>query len=234
MIPGKKIVAMFGFCDIRNFTDTTEVLQEEIMIFVNTIAKIVHNTVDSFNGSANKNVGDAFLVVWKFGENKLQPLEDESLKVMDRFIVEQVADLSVLAFIKIIVQVRINEKIDEYNKRKKLLQRMPGYAVKLGFGLHVGWAIEGAIGSSYKIDASYLSPHVNIAAWLEETTKIYGVPFLVSGDVGKLLSRKMKKKMRVIDRVVIKGGSPMEVLTFDLNTDKLKIVHGKLQVFGRE
>ena len=27
MIPGKKIMAIFGFCDIRNFTDATEVLQ---------------------------------------------------------------------------------------------------------------------------------------------------------------------------------------------------------------
>ncbi len=25
MIPGKKIMAIFGFCDIRNFTDATEV-----------------------------------------------------------------------------------------------------------------------------------------------------------------------------------------------------------------
>ena len=26
MIPGKKVLAIFGFCDIRNFTDATEVL----------------------------------------------------------------------------------------------------------------------------------------------------------------------------------------------------------------
>lgn len=26
LIPGKKILAIFGFCDIRNFTDATEVL----------------------------------------------------------------------------------------------------------------------------------------------------------------------------------------------------------------
>jgi hypothetical protein len=26
MIPGKKMMAVFGFCDIRNFTDATEVL----------------------------------------------------------------------------------------------------------------------------------------------------------------------------------------------------------------
>jgi len=26
MMPGKKIMSIFGFCDIRNFTDATEVL----------------------------------------------------------------------------------------------------------------------------------------------------------------------------------------------------------------
>ena len=64
-IPGKKKTAIFGFCDIRRFTDATEVLQEEVMVFVNKIARVVHKTVDKFGGSANKNIGDAFLLVWK-------------------------------------------------------------------------------------------------------------------------------------------------------------------------
>jgi class 3 adenylate cyclase len=51
----------------------------------------------------------------------------------------------------------------------------------MGFGLHVGWAIEGAIGSFYKIDASYLSPNVNMASRLEAATKQYGVQLLISG-----------------------------------------------------
>lgn len=45
MVPGNRVMAVFGFCDIRNFTDTTEVLQEDIMEFVNTIADIVHTEV---------------------------------------------------------------------------------------------------------------------------------------------------------------------------------------------
>lgn len=65
MLPGRKMVAIFGFCDIRQFTDTTEVLQEEIMEFVNVIAKIVHSEVAYHGGAANKNIGDAFLLVWK-------------------------------------------------------------------------------------------------------------------------------------------------------------------------
>ena len=66
MLPGKKMMAIFGFCDIRNFTDATEVLQQGVMVFVNEIAEIVHGMVDHYNGSANKNIGDAFLLVWKF------------------------------------------------------------------------------------------------------------------------------------------------------------------------
>ena len=46
MLPGQKIMAIFGFCDIRNFTDATEVLQEGVMLFVNEIGEIVHGVVD--------------------------------------------------------------------------------------------------------------------------------------------------------------------------------------------
>jgi hypothetical protein len=32
LIPGSKVFAVFGFCDIRNFTDTTEILQVNFVI----------------------------------------------------------------------------------------------------------------------------------------------------------------------------------------------------------
>jgi hypothetical protein len=38
------------------------------MLFVNEIGEIVHGIVDKFSGAANKNIGDAFLLVWKFEE----------------------------------------------------------------------------------------------------------------------------------------------------------------------
>ena len=38
------------------------------MNFVNEIAEIVHSEVDRFSGSANKNMGEAFLIVWKFDQ----------------------------------------------------------------------------------------------------------------------------------------------------------------------
>ncbi len=69
MIAGRKIMAIFGFVAIRNFADATEVLEEKVMIFANEIAEIVHYVCDSFHGVANKNLGDCFLMVWKFKEN---------------------------------------------------------------------------------------------------------------------------------------------------------------------
>jgi len=38
------------------------------MLFVNEIGGIVHRIVDQYSGAANKNIGDAFLLVWKIPE----------------------------------------------------------------------------------------------------------------------------------------------------------------------
>jgi class 3 adenylate cyclase len=107
MIPGTKVVAIFGFCDIRQFTDTTEVLQEEVMLFVNEIADVVHGMVDKFSGAANKNIGDAFLLVWKYPEEDTEVDEiTGDLVPVKSHRVSQIADMSVISFIKIIAAVK--------------------------------------------------------------------------------------------------------------------------------
>lgn len=77
MIPGRKIFAIIGFCDIRYFTDITEILEERVMMFVNEVAEIVHTTVNSFEGAINKNIGEAFLMVWKFPDDILRMEKDQ-------------------------------------------------------------------------------------------------------------------------------------------------------------
>jgi len=75
----------------------------------------------------------------------------------------------------------------------------------MGFGLHVGWAIEGAVGSVYKMDASYLSPNVNTTARLEAATKQFGVTMLISGVFEKFLTAPFRDLTRLVDEVVVKG-----------------------------
>ncbi len=245
MLSGKKINAIFGFCFIHNFSEINEAFQEKTMIFVNQISDIVHSCVDKFNGITNKNLGDCYLLAWKFKEkteyknstnyvnntnknntningsndNQIsnpQSLVNSNLSELKNI---QLADCALLSFLNIIKKINKSQNILSYRKDVDLLKKFgPKYTVQMGFGLHTGWGIEGAIGSYYKIDCSYLSPNVNIAARLETATNIYGVDILFSGEFYDLLSDFMKRKCRKIDIVTLKGSEkPVRLYTVDIN-----------------
>lgn len=186
MIPGSKELAIFGFCDIRGFADATEALEQEVSKFVNQIAEIVHSTADQYQGASNKNLGEAFLMVWKLPREEIDSFDDELTIRPESSHCQIIADLAVLAFVKTIWKINKYQHIMDYSRNAKILARLPNYRVNMGFGLHVGWGIEGAIGSAYKIDASYLSPNVNISARLEAGTRQYGVSILISGELQEL------------------------------------------------
>lgn len=204
---GTMIYSIFGFCDVRQFTDTTECLQEEVMLFVNRIAHILHSIVVQCSGAANKNIGDAFLLTWKIADNATK--EQKAL----------LADQALLTFCKALIELsRHQEFICNFslNATTRLLKRFPDYKVRIGSGLHVGWAIEGAIGSNRKIDASYLSPHVSGTEFLESSTKAYGVSLLISEPFYKLLSPAAAKHIRQVDRIrKSEGEEPMGLYTYD-------------------
>jgi len=210
---GVKIESIFGFCDVRNFTDTTECLQEEVMLFVNRIAHILHGIVVQCHGSANKNIGDAFLLTWKIIEKKRGKGGEQ----------EFVGDEALLSLLKTTAEMaRHEEFICNFSPSalSTLYERMPGYKCKMGCGLHMGWAIEGAIGSDKKIDASYISPHVNWSEFLESSTKEYGVPILMSEPFFKLLSPNVTKWCRQVDNIKKSESDEVTGLyTYDVNPD---------------
>lgn len=63
--------ALFCHCDVRNFTDATEVWEERVVGMVNQVANIVHGETVRGGGEPNKNIGDAFLLVWRLGDEDL-------------------------------------------------------------------------------------------------------------------------------------------------------------------
>lgn len=224
LIDGKKKCAIFGFCDIRNFTEVTELLQEDIMLFVNKIGELVHSSVFRYGGSANKNIGEAFLLVWPLPSNTYE-LNQKTNEITwkNQKHVSVMGDFSVYSFVKMIVKVHKDPAILDYKKDPRLIKGLGAdYQVSMGFGLHIGWAIEGAIGSEYKIDASYLSPNVNMASRLEAATRQYGVHLLISEDLFKMLTPGLQNFCRNIDRVTVKGSAkPIRLYTIDLNISKI-------------
>ena len=74
------------------------------------------------------------------------------------------ADKSLIAAVKIVSELRRASELASYSKNPEIIKKLGGgssnYKPSLTFGLHMGWTIEGAIGSESKIDACYLSPHL--------------------------------------------------------------------------
>jgi len=205
-VAGRKMQAIFGFAIVNNFNACTECLQEDTMLFVNTIADIVHRACHDNQGAPNKNIGDSFLLVWRLDDDA-----DISKPVGD------IADDAVKSFIRASMEVQASEVLRKMTESPKIQEAIPGYRVTLGFGLHVGWGIEGAIGSMLKIDASYLSPNVNLAARLESGTHQFKVDILLSDKVFNMLSPDVQALHRKIDCVTMKGSQlPITIYTYDV------------------
>ncbi|RHY28479.1 hypothetical protein DYB32_005943 [Aphanomyces invadans] len=239
MLPGKKITSIYGFCDIRQFTDTTECLQEEVMVYVNKLGHIMHSGTHAYYGMANKNVGDAFLLSWKLCDGEMPgfarfsdtPTEEDRKAVnatvkcppnagagkkMRRVTPTEMADSALTAFLKCMIDLDNANSfgvLHEYIVKDVVIKRFgPGFRIQMGFGMHVGWAIEGAIGSRFKIDATYISPHVEMADRLEAGSKIFKTKINVSHWLYALLSPGARKSTRV--------DTPLTVYTFDVTNPK--------------
>lgn len=259
---GSTVSCIFLFCDIRQFTDATECLQEEVFVFTNRIAAVVHSICHSHGGSANKNIGDAFLLSWmleddtevsKQGTTRPRSSSDfRGSQTRDSFVAKNFqADKALLSVVKICIALHHDqyylEELSE-NARDALLAKIAGRkgpVVQMGFGLHAGKAVQGAIGSQRKIDATYVSEAVERAEFLESSTKKYGVKMLMSDSFHRLLHPSNRRRCRKIDQIILKTEDDddddqaaydqsdiMELLTFDMDIDALWKVQQKKTDFG--
>merc|ERR1712187_783327 len=104
-------MGIVGFCNIRNFGDATEVLKENVMMFVNQVGEIVHGCVDDYHGAPNKNLGDAFLLVWR-------------LAGIEQYKQRKLADMAVISLVKIVAEINKSPVLAEYRGHPGFLQRM--------------------------------------------------------------------------------------------------------------
>mmetsp|Transcript_24618 Transcript_24618/g.57169 ORF Transcript_24618/g.57169 Transcript_24618/m.57169 type:complete len:975 (+) Transcript_24618:54-2978(+) len=219
VVPGTRVDCVIGVCRVLDFSTATEVLQGRIMTFVNQIAEIIHGVVDEFHGAPNKNSGEQFLVIWRM---------DNAAQAEER---RRIAEMSIVAFCKILGALHRSALLADYRTHPGLQYRLSRNGqlssqtrVNLSFGIHAGWAIEGAVGSEFKIDASYVSPNVSIASSVERCTQVYGVSVIVAQSCMELCSPELLEKTRLIDRVIITGSpTPMQLYCVDLDYISLEV-----------
>jgi class 3 adenylate cyclase len=196
------------------------------MLFTNSVGEYVHHACNDNRGEPNKNIGDAFLIVWRQPDAGSTPSAADKSKVCDgaltafRRCVREIASSQTLQLVTDVPAIHAKFGQDKYK-------------TKIGFGLHYGWSVEGPVGTPAKIDCSYLSPEVKISDRFEAATKIYCCNILVSGQFYDLLSDHMRVGLRLIDHITLKGGTrPLRVYACDRCNLWLKMSPKLLQIYG--
>lgn len=77
------------------------------MLFTNDIAKIVHGLTVEYLGIPNKNIGDAFLILWKLPKGLIadKKLASKQSNKQIKEITHNTADLALIAILKIIIKL---------------------------------------------------------------------------------------------------------------------------------
>ena len=125
-------------------------------------------------------------------------------------------DRAVIGMLKSFASVHRDKKLLSWNNDFRLGAGVGAFTVSMIYGMDAGWAVEGAVGSNYKIDATYLSPHVNMASRMTSACKQYGVSIMLSQAVQELMSDVARSKLRHLDTVTVKGSSvKQKIYTYD-------------------
>jgi len=215
MIPGHRLNVIFSVVKIQNFIVVQENLQEESLLFFNQIINILHQCAQKWDGWANKTEGERFILTWKLPEIDESDNEKNEQLLEER---TEMADKSLIAAVKIVSEMRRASHINHFYKSKPEIISKAGQRPTLNFSLHMGWTIEGAIGSESKIDACYLSPHMQISYKIEKLCEYYDQQILVSESLYNIMSLKARNTLRKIDVIVMKEHKEaLGLYTYDLS-----------------
>lgn len=191
-----------------------ERLKEATSVVFNADGKMSKDRT-STSGGTSRGFSKSDLKAFNRGSSKVvrSELPLASLPGIDKF-----ADRALIGMLKTYACIHRDRKIEKFVQDCRLLL---GYGTEkfepdMIFGMDAGWAVEGAVGSEYKIDATYLSPHVNMASRMMSACKMYGVTILLSQAVQSIVSKEAKSKLRHLDTVTVKGSINVQrIYTYD-------------------
>jgi adenylate cyclase len=153
---GRRQNAVILFADIRSSTALAERMDpERLSIFISSFRRRVMRATEEYGGVVDKFIGDGALII--FGVPAIKG--DESQRAIS-------------------CAIRLLGYIEQWNIKRRF-----DPPVRVGIGIHAGEIYWGLVGDSRRIEFTVLGDTVNVAAKIEQATKIYHVPLLVSEQV---------------------------------------------------
>jgi hemerythrin len=120
--------------------------------------------------------------------------------------------------------IEMLQRLDHYNEGRT----RAGYpAVHIGIGLNTGIVMLGLVGGSQRTEVTVLSDAVNLASRLEDATKVYGTPLLISEHTLYSLADPEQYGIRFIDRIRVKGRHQPQSVYEVFDTDAPALREGK-------
>lgn len=159
----KKITVLFS--DIRQFTQISEnMTPESVVALLNEYFDVMLKVIFKHQGTVDKFMGDGIMA--EFGA----PLSDNEQEVH---------------------AVRCGlEMLEELKKLNDHFLSQDRPTFNIGIGIHTGYAIMGNIGTETRMEYTAIGDCVNVASRLEQATKTYNFPLLISEDTYNALNNQ--------------------------------------------
>ena len=128
-----------------------------------------------------------------------------SIRKYDGYVDKYIGDAIMALFTKKSSDA-VNSAIDMLSKleilnKKRVKDNLP--KISIGIGINSGSVMLGTLGVPDRMEGSVISDTVNLSARLEELTKYYKVPLIISSDTEKMLPGSIMR--REIDEIEVKG-----------------------------
>ena len=133
---------------------------------------IVQNAAYRYGGYCTKILNDGFLLAFKIPSDQLQAnnieenmnpcLISKDVPAEENTYVKISSDFALFSALKILARLGKEQKLFKYRNDQRLLVSFKGsFSVEMSFSLTLGWASEGIVGSSYKIDPIFFGAPIN-------------------------------------------------------------------------
>eukprot|EP00736_Rhodelphis_marinus_P013702 Rmarinus@m.15834 len=210
---GQYVEAVFVYFRIRQCNVAATALEEDVFILLNMVALAVHTAVKEHGGIPVSTSGDGFLAAWVFRDGLVSALTSGD------------AGRALAAAMQAMQTISSSAQKGEI---EWLCRRQKDFKLEVGIGLHAGWAVLGAVGSEFKVDAVFVSPTVSVTQSLADASSVYDVQFLFTEDVHVLLPPEVQPLCRVVDKVWCQGFEG-NIFTYDTEwSDRAVTVHAEM------
>jgi adenylate cyclase len=147
------------FADVRGFSRLSEGMDAETLIrFVNRLFTPLSDIILEHRGTIDKFMGDAVMAFW----NAPVPDPEHAARACRAALAMQAAI----------------DRLNREDAARRAAAGEPHQAIRIGIGLNTGACCVGNVGSPQRFDYSVLGDAVNVAARIEDATKLYGAPII--------------------------------------------------------